>query len=40
VLDLLVRARRDTAAAVRFLRKLLKGLACVPRVVLTDTLAS
>jgi len=40
VLDILVQARRDTAAAVKFLRKLLKGLAYVPRVVLTDKLAS
>jgi putative transposase len=40
VLDILVQSRRDKAAAVRFLRKLLKGLAYVPRVVITDKLAS
>ncbi len=40
VLDILVQARRDKAAAVKFLRKLLKGLAYVPRVVITDKLAS
>ncbi len=40
VLDILGQARRDKQAAVRFLRKLLTGLAYVPRVVLTDTLAS
>ncbi len=40
VLDILVQARRDKRAAVRFLRKLLKGLAYVPRVVVTDKLAS
>ncbi len=40
VLDILIQARRDTAAAVKFLRKLLKGLAYVPRVVVTDKLAS
>ena len=40
VLDILVQARRDTHAAVKFLRKLLKGLAYVPRVLITDKLAS
>src|SRR3954463_6316872 len=40
VLDILVQPRRDKAAAVKFLRKLLKGLAYVPRVVITDKLAS
>ena len=40
VLDSLVRGRRDKAAAVKFLRKLLKGLAYVPQVVITDKLAS
>jgi len=40
VLDILVQSRRDKRAAVQFRRKLLKGLASVPRVVLTDTLAS
>ena len=40
LLDLLVQSRRDTRAAVQFLRKLLKGLAYVPRVVITDKRAS
>jgi len=40
VLDILVQPKRDKRAAVRFLRKLLKGLAYVPRVVITDKLAS
>ncbi len=40
VLDILVQARRDKAAAVQFLRKLLKGLAYVPRVAITDKRAS
>jgi putative transposase len=40
VLDILVQPRRDKLAAVKFLRKLLKGLAYVPRVVITDKLAS
>jgi len=40
VLDMLVQRRRDKRAAVNFLRKLLKGLAFVPRVLITDTLAS
>ncbi len=40
VLDILVQSRRDKRAAVRFLRKLLKGLAYVPRVLITDKLAS
>ncbi len=40
MLDILAQARRDKAAAVTFLRELLKGLAYVPRVVITDTLAS
>jgi len=40
VLDILVQPQRDKRAAVRFLRKLLKGLAYVPRVVITDKLAS
>jgi len=40
VLDILVQARRDKHAAVKFLRKLLKGLAYVPRVLITDKLAS
>ncbi len=40
VLDILVQPRRDRRAAVRFLRKLLKDLAYVPRVVITDKFAS
>ena len=40
VLDILVQSRRDKQAAKRFFRKLLKGLAYVPRVVITDKLAS
>ena len=40
VLDIFVQARRDKAAAVKFLRKLLKGLPSVRRVVITDKLAS
>src|SRR5436305_4684785 len=40
VLDILVQSRRDKAAATKFLRKLLKGLTYVPRVVITDKLAS
>jgi len=40
VLDILVQSRRDKRAATKFLRTLLKGLTYVPRVVVTDTLAS
>jgi putative transposase len=40
VLDILVTSRRDTKAAKRFFRKLLKGLRYVPRVVVTDKLRS
>jgi putative transposase len=40
VLDILVQSRRDKAAAKRFFRKLLKGLRYVPRVIITDKLAS
>jgi len=40
VLDILVQSRRDKAAATKFLRRLLKDLAYVPRVVITDKLAS
>jgi len=40
VLDILVQARRDRVAAIKFLRKLLKRLTYVPRVVVTDKLAS
>jgi putative transposase len=40
VLDVLVQSRRNAKAARRFLRKLLKGLRYVPRVLVTDKLAS
>ena len=40
VLDILVTSRRDTRAATRFFRKLLTGLVYVPRVLVTDKLAS
>ncbi len=40
VLDILVQPRRDKRAATKFLRKLLKGLTYVPRVVISDKLAS
>ncbi|WP_370270874.1 IS6 family transposase [Streptomyces sp. V4I8] len=40
VLDVLVTNRRDTAAAKRFFRRLLKGTETVPRVVVTDRLRS
>jgi putative transposase len=40
VLDVLVQSRRDAKAAKRFFRKLLTGLQYVPRVLVTDKLAS
>jgi len=40
VLDVLVQPRRNALAAKRFFRKLLKGLRYVPRVLVTDKLAS
>lgn len=40
VLDILVQRRRDKNAAKKFFRKLLKGLAYVPRVLITDKLKS
>jgi putative transposase len=40
VLDILVTSRRDAKAATRFFRKLLKGLAYGPRVLVTDKLGS
>ncbi len=40
VLDILVQSRRDASAAKQFFRKLLKGIAYVPRVIITDKLAS
>jgi putative transposase len=40
VLDILVQRRRDKNAAKTFFRKLLKSLTYVPRVIITDKLAS
>jgi putative transposase len=40
VLDILVQSRRNAKAALRFFRKLLKGLQYVPRVIVTDKLKS
>jgi putative transposase len=40
VLDILVQRRRKKKAAKTFFRKLLKGLAYVPRVIITDQLKS
>jgi putative transposase len=40
VLDILVTSRRDARAAMRFFRTLLKDLEYVPRVLVTDKLAS
>jgi putative transposase len=40
VLDILVQRGRDRTAAKKFFRKLLKGLTYVPRVIITDKLAS
>jgi putative transposase len=39
-LDILVQFRRDKKAAKKFFRKLLKGLRCVPRIIITDKLKS
>ncbi len=39
-LDILVQRRRNKAAAKKFFRKLLKGLQYVPRVIISDKLAS
>src|ERR1700677_2607200 len=39
-LDILVQARRDSNAAKRFFKRLLKGLQYVPRVIVTDKLRS
>ena len=38
VLDILVQSRRNTKAAERFFRKLLRGLQHAPRVIVTDKL--
>jgi putative transposase len=40
VLDILVTSRRNAKAATRFFRKLVKGSRYVPRVLVTDKLAS
>src|SRR4028118_1099928 len=40
VLDILVQRRRNKGAAKNFFRKLLKGCEYVPRVIITDKLAS
>jgi hypothetical protein len=40
VLDILLTSRRNAQAATRFFRTLLKGLGYVPRVLVTDKLAS
>ena len=40
VLDIPVQSRRDTQAAKRLLRKLLKRQCCPPRVMVTDKVAS
>jgi putative transposase len=40
ILDILVQSRRNKAAAKKFFRKLLKGCQYVPRVLITDKLAS
>ncbi len=40
ILDILVQSRRNTKAAARFFKKLLKGLEYVPRVIITDKLRS
>ena len=40
VLDLLVQPRRDKAAALKLMRKLLKKQGCAPRVLVTDKLRS
>ncbi|SMF62008.1 Transposase (or an inactivated derivative) [Xaviernesmea oryzae] len=40
VLDVLVQSRRDTKAVKRLMRKLLKGQASAPRVMITDKLRS
>ncbi len=40
ILDILVQRRRDKQAAKTFFRKLLKGCQYIPRVIITDRLAS
>ena len=39
-LNEIIQRRRDTQAVKTFFRKFLKGLICVPRVIITDQLAS
>ena len=39
-MDILVQSRRNKGAALKFFRKLLKGCTYVPRVLITDKLAS
>ncbi len=38
ILDFLIRSRRDSAAALKLMRKLLKTQGFAPRVVVTDKL--
>ena len=40
VLDILVQSRRNAVGAKKFFRRLFKGLRYVPRVIVTDKLAS
>jgi putative transposase len=40
VMDMIVQTRRDTGAAVRFLRRLLKSQHVEPQVIVTDGLRS
>jgi putative transposase len=40
ILDILVQRRRNKKAAKTFFRKLLKGLTCLPRVIITGKLKS
>ena len=40
VLDMLVQRRRDTKAALRLMRKLLKKLGFAPKLLITDKLGS
>jgi hypothetical protein len=40
ILNILVQRRQDKHAAKKFFSKLLKGLTCVPRVIITDQLQS
>jgi putative transposase len=40
VLDILVQSCRDSKATKKFFKKLLKGLAYIPRIIITDKLKS